>query len=130
MYLSWSEQAEIDLQLPCARVLANLWARMVFGLLYICPLSCRAVALYGFHLPTGGEDYLAINGLVLEFEAGGDRRQVVQINITDDDLAEGPENFFGILSVVSGEGLVQFSQSTAEFIIIDNDSEYCHINWT
>ena len=93
-------------------------------------LSCKAIALCGFHIPTVGEDYLAIKGLVLEFEAEGKRSHMVPVGIVDDLLFEGPENFFGTLSVVSGEGLIQFSQSTAEFIIIDNDSEYCHINWT
>ena len=89
-------------------------------------LSCKAIGAVRICIPTGGEDYFAINGLVLEFEAKGERSQVVRVNITDDLLCEGPENFFGTLSDVSGEGLVQFSQSTAELIIADNDSEYIH----
>ena len=85
-------------------------------------LSSQLTELYSILLLLlpAGEDYTAISGMILTFMTSVTEISIT-VTITDDDLVEIDENFFGDLTTTSGDVII--NPAEAEVTILDRDSK-------
>ena len=73
-------------------------------------------------LYTDGEDYKAIQELLVTFPPGGSSERQVLVTILDDDVPEGKEDFRAELSLLPNETEVVLGEASIAVIeIVDDD---------
>ena len=72
-------------------------------------------------------DYMSISSL-LTFIPGGDKVLCIPVNITNDDILEGKENFDVVIDFVAPRpGVVEGPRDMATVFIEDNDGMLCMV---
>ena len=88
-------------------------------------MICLKVVLDGLNFPVGriavaGSDYVGRSNVLLTFNADTTSIEV-PVNITDDSVYEGDEDFSGILTLFSTSPRVSIGPATALATIVEND---------
>ena len=73
-------------------------------------------------IAVAGSDYVGRSNVLLTFNAAT-RRNEVSVNLIDDSVYEGEENFVGNLTLVADSQRVAIVQGSAVATIVDNESE-------
>ena len=70
-----------------------------------------------------GQDYEGVVDMPIHFPNGSEYVRIT-VNITDDDLTEGAEQFTGVLTINNPTNTTQSFNTSIIIEILDNDSTY------